>query len=111
MSVAMLGVVGSRRRMLLGLVVLPVRVMVSRLQVMVRSGVMVCSGQPMMLDGWVLDLLCHVGVLLKKVEDTWALRTIRGSTANRSRERANHVDCLLADDEPRARFERCAIDG
>jgi ABC-type transport system involved in cytochrome c biogenesis permease component len=66
MSVAMLTVVVSRRRMLLGLVVLPVGMMVSCLQVMVRGSVMVCGGHPVMLDRRVFGLLRHRFVLLEK---------------------------------------------
>jgi hypothetical protein len=62
-SVALLTVVVSRRRVLLGLLVLPVGVMVGRLQVMVRGGVMVCGGLSVMLDRRVLGLLCHGLVL------------------------------------------------
>jgi hypothetical protein len=64
MSVAMLTVVVSRCRVFLGFLVLPVRVMVGCLQVMVRSGVMVCGGLPVMLDRRVFGLLCHGLVLL-----------------------------------------------
>ena len=59
MSVAMLTVVVSRCRVFLGLVVLPVGVVVGCLQVMVRGGVMVCGGLPVMLDRRVFGLLCH----------------------------------------------------
>jgi hypothetical protein len=64
MSVAMLAVLVSARGMLLGLVVLPVGVMVGCLMVMVRGGVMVCSGLAMMFDGRVFGLLSHGSVLV-----------------------------------------------
>jgi hypothetical protein len=59
----MLTVVVSRCRVFLGLVVLPVGVVVGCLQVMVRGGVMVCGGLPVMLDCRVFGLLCHGLVL------------------------------------------------
>jgi hypothetical protein len=65
MSVAMLAVFVSRRRVLLGLLVLSVGVMVGCLQVMVRGGMMVCGGLPVMLDRRVFGLLCHGLVLLQ----------------------------------------------
>jgi hypothetical protein len=64
MSVAMLTVLVSRRRVFLGLLVLTVGVMVGCLQVMVRGGVMVCGGLSVMLDRRVFGLLCHGLVLL-----------------------------------------------
>jgi hypothetical protein len=54
----------SRRRVLLGLLVLCVRVMVRCLMVMVCGGVMMCRGLPVVLDRWVFGLLCHRLVLL-----------------------------------------------
>jgi hypothetical protein len=53
----------SRRRMLLGFLVLPVRMMVGRLQMMVCGGVMVRGGVMVMLGGRVFGLLCHGCVL------------------------------------------------
>jgi hypothetical protein len=64
---ALLTMLMSRRRVLLGLLVLPVGVMVGRLQVMVCGGVVVCSGLPMMLNGRVFLLLCHGPVLLQGI--------------------------------------------
>jgi hypothetical protein len=65
MSVAVLTLLVSRRRVLLGLVVLSVGVMVGRLRVMVCGGVMVCCGLPMVLDGRVFGLRRHGHVLLQ----------------------------------------------
>jgi hypothetical protein len=65
MPVTVLTVMVSRRRMLLGLVVLPMRVMMGRLQVMVCGGVMVRGGLMMMLHGRVFLWLCHDLVLLR----------------------------------------------
>jgi hypothetical protein len=62
---AVFAVLVSRRRVLLGLFVLPVGVMMGCLVVMVCGGVMVCSGLSMMLDGRVFGLLCHTRVLRK----------------------------------------------
>ena len=64
MPVAVLAVLVSRRRVLLGLLVLPMGVIVGRLQVMVRGGVMVCGGLTVMLDGRVFGVLCYGLVLL-----------------------------------------------
>jgi hypothetical protein len=63
MLVAVLTVVVSGRCMLLRLLVLPMRVMVSRLQVVVGGRVMVRGGLQVMLDGRVFVLLCHSLVL------------------------------------------------
>jgi hypothetical protein len=65
MPMTVLTMLVSRRRMLLGLIVLPVGVMLSRLQVMVRSGVMVCGGLTVMLDGRVFRWFCHGLALLQ----------------------------------------------
>ena len=84
MSVAMLTVVVSRRRVLLGLLVLPVGVMVGRLQVMVRGGVMMCGRLPVMLDGRVFGLLCHGHLLLQGIgEDGRHTPTERTRSASR----------------------------
>jgi hypothetical protein len=64
----------SRRRVLLGLLVLPVGVMVGRLMMMVCGSMMVCSSLFMMLDGRVFGLVCHGLVLLKgfrEKKDAW----------------------------------------
>jgi hypothetical protein len=66
MLVAMLTMLVSRRRVLLGLLVLPVRMMVGRLLVVVCGDVMVCGGLPVMLDGRVFVRLCHGLVLLER---------------------------------------------
>src|SRR5262249_23484191 len=63
MPVAVFAVLVSRRRVLLGLFVLPVGVMMGRLQMMVCGSVMMCSGLPMVLDGRVFGMLCHGRVL------------------------------------------------
>jgi hypothetical protein len=63
MPVAVLAVLVSRRRVLLGLFVLPVGVMMGCLQMMVCGSVMVCGSLPMVFDGRVFGLLCHGGVL------------------------------------------------
>jgi hypothetical protein len=60
MLVPMLTVLVSRRRVLLGLLVLPVGVMVGRLMMMVCGSMMVCSGLDVMVDGRVFRLVCHV---------------------------------------------------
>ena len=62
MPVAMLTMLVSRRGVLPGLLVLPMRVMVGRLMVMVRGGVVVRGGLMVMLDGRMF-LLCHGLVL------------------------------------------------
>jgi hypothetical protein len=60
----MLTVLVSGCRVSLRLLVLPVGVMVGRLQVMVRGGVMVGSGLPVLLDRQMFGLLWHGLVLL-----------------------------------------------
>ena len=65
MLVPMLTMLVSRRRVLLGLLVLPVGMMVGRLMMMVCGSMMVCSSLLMMLDGRVFGLVCHGLVLLK----------------------------------------------
>jgi hypothetical protein len=65
LSVTVLTMIVSRRRMLLGLVVLPMGMMMGRLQVMVCGRVMVCGGLTVMLDGRVFLRLCHDLVLLQ----------------------------------------------
>jgi hypothetical protein len=77
MPVAMLTMVVSRCRVLPGLVVLPVGVMVGRLQVVVRGRVMMCSRLIVMLDGWVFGLLCHGCILLQEIEERGTLRARR----------------------------------
>jgi hypothetical protein len=64
MLVAMLTMGVSRRRVLLGFLVLPVRVMVGRLQMMVCGRVMVCGGIMVMFDSRMFGLLCH-GIVLR----------------------------------------------
>jgi hypothetical protein len=63
MSVAMLTMVVSRRRVLLGFFMLSVLMMVCCHQVMVRGGMMVCGGLPVMLDRRMFGLFCHGLVL------------------------------------------------
>jgi hypothetical protein len=63
MFVALLTVVVSRRRVLLGFLVLPVGVTVGRVQVVVCSRMMMCCGLLVMLDSRMLGLLCH-GIVL-----------------------------------------------
>ena len=65
MSVSLLGMLSAvltvgmgRGGMLFGLVVLPMRVMVRRLQMVVRSRVVVARSRQVMLDSRVL-VLCH----------------------------------------------------
>jgi hypothetical protein len=70
MLVAVSTVLMSGSRVLLGLLVLPVRVMVGRLQVMVGRSVMVCGGLVVVLDGRVLLRLCHGLVLLERLGET-----------------------------------------
>jgi hypothetical protein len=50
MPVAMLALLVTRRRVLLGILMLPVGVVVGCHQVMVRGGMMVCGGLSVMLD-------------------------------------------------------------
>jgi hypothetical protein len=59
MSVAVLAVRVGRRRVLLGLLVLPVGVMVRRLQVVMGRRVVVRRRRHVMLDGRMLVLLWH----------------------------------------------------
>ena len=75
MLVAVLTVFVSRRGVLLGLLMLTVGVVVSRLQVMVRGRVMVCGGLHVMFDRRVFVLLCHGCVLLQKLWNLGASRT------------------------------------
>jgi hypothetical protein len=63
MPVAVLTVLVSRRRVLLGLFVLPMGVMMGRLQMMVCGSVMVGGGLPMVLDGRMFGLICHGRIL------------------------------------------------
>jgi hypothetical protein len=63
MRVGVLAVLVSRRRVLLGLVVLPVGVVVGCLMVVVCGSVMMCGGLPVVLDGRVFGLVCHALVL------------------------------------------------
>jgi len=67
MLVAVLTMMVSRCRMLFGFLVLPVGMMVGRLQVMVCGRVMVRGGLMVMLDRRVFGLLCHGLVLRKKL--------------------------------------------
>ena len=69
MLVAVLTVFVSRRRVLLGLLMLAMGVVVGRLQVMVRGRVMVCGGLHVILDGRVLALLGHGWVLLQEFKE------------------------------------------
>jgi hypothetical protein len=69
MLVAVLAMFVSRRRVLLGLLMLAMGVVVGRLQVMVRRRVMVCGGLHVMLDGRVFVLLCHGRVLLQAFKE------------------------------------------
>jgi len=68
----------SRRRVLLGLLVLPVGVMVGRLMMMVCGSMMVCSGLVVVLDGRVFGLVCHGLVFLKGFGGTGARRAQDG---------------------------------
>jgi hypothetical protein len=63
MSVAILTVVVSHCRVLLGVVMLSVGVIVRCLQMVVRGCVVVCGSLPVMLDSRVFGLLCHGFVL------------------------------------------------
>jgi hypothetical protein len=65
MLVAVLTMIVSRRRVLLGLVVLTVGMMVGRLQVMMSCRMVMCGGLHVMLDGRVFELLWHGLVLLQ----------------------------------------------
>jgi hypothetical protein len=76
MPVPMLTVLVSCRRMLLGLLVLPVGVMVGRLMMMVCGSVMVRSGLVVVLDSRVFRLVCHGLVLLKGFGETGAHRSV-----------------------------------
>jgi hypothetical protein len=66
MLVPMLTVLVRCRRVLLGLLVLPMGVMMGRLMMMVCGSMMVCSGLDVMLYGRVFGLVCHGRVLLKE---------------------------------------------
>jgi hypothetical protein len=65
MFVAVFTMLMSRRRMLLGLVMLPVGVIVGRLVVMMSGRVMMSSSLTVVLNGWVFGLLWHGLVLLE----------------------------------------------
>jgi hypothetical protein len=65
MLVTVLTMLVSRRGMLLGFLMLPMRVMVGRLQVVVCGGVMVCGGLMVMIHGRVFGLLWHRCCLLR----------------------------------------------
>jgi hypothetical protein len=69
MSVTVLTVIVGRRRMLPGLAMLPVGMMIRRLLVMVRGGMMVRGGLTVMIDGGMLLWLCHDLVLLQALGD------------------------------------------
>jgi hypothetical protein len=56
------------RRVLLGLFMLPVIVVVGRLEMVMGGGVMMGGGQMVMLGGWVLLSFGHDRVLRKKRE-------------------------------------------
>jgi hypothetical protein len=73
MLLAMLTMVVSRRRVLLRFLMLPVGMMVGRLQVMVCGRMMVSGSLMMMLNGWVLGLLCHSRGLLQGFRERWPL--------------------------------------
>jgi hypothetical protein len=73
MFVAMLTMLLSRRRVLLGVLVLPVRVVMGRLQVVMRGRVMMCCGLMVMLDGRMFGLLWHGFVLCSGIGDRWAV--------------------------------------
>jgi hypothetical protein len=64
MLVPLLTMLVSRRRVLLGLLVLPVGVMVGCLMMMVCCSMMACSSLVVMVDGRVFRLACHGLVLL-----------------------------------------------
>jgi hypothetical protein len=57
--VAVLTMFVSRRRMLFGLLMLPVRMVVGRLMVMMSGSVMMSGCHTVMLRGRVLGLFCH----------------------------------------------------
>ena len=61
MFVAVLTVRVGRRRVLLGLLVLPVGVVMRRLEVVMGGRMVVGRRHRVMLDGRMLVLFCHVG--------------------------------------------------
>ena len=80
MSVAMLTMVVSRRGVFLSVLVLPVRVVVGRLQVMMGGRVMMCRGLMVKLDSRMFGLLWHGIVLLSGIGDRWAPRAQNTNT-------------------------------